>query len=214
MKLKPENLLLYAITDRRWAINQTFYEQIEAALSGGITMLQLREKNLNKKLIIEEASKIKQMCKSFNVPLIINDDLDIALEVQADGVHVGLDDLPVDEIRKKTGENFIIGATAKTISQAQEAELNGADYLGVGAVFPSHAKPNAIRVDKIQLKNICKSVKIPVIAIGGIGLENISELIGSGISGVAVVSAIFSAENILKTTKILKRKAQNIINVS
>ena len=214
MKLQPENLLLYAITDQRWAINQTFYEQIEAALSGGVTMLQLREKMLDKKLVIEEAKKVKQICKSFNVPLIINDHLDVALEIKADGVHVGLDDQPVDEIRKKLGKDFIIGATAKTISQAQKAEFNGADYLGVGAVFPSLAKPNAVRIDKVQLKNICESVKIPVVAIGGIELNNISELIGSGISGVAVVSAIFSAENILKTTKILKQNAQNFINIS
>ena len=210
MKFNKNMLLLYAVTDRSWVGRQTLYEQIEEALKGGITCLQLREKNLSEEDFINEANKVKELCCRYNVPLIINDNLDVALNCGADGVHVGIEDTPVCEIRKRTDKDFIIGATAKTVKQATAAQKAGADYIGVGAVFPSPTKKNAIRITTEQLKNICSSVDIPSVAIGGIGLDNVSELAGGGIDGIAVVSAIFASEDIQKTTALLKEKARQV----
>ena len=210
MKFNKNMLLLYAVTDRSWGGRQTLYEQIEEALKGGITCLQLREKNLSEEDFINEAKKVKELCCRYNVPLIINDNLDVALNCGADGVHVGIEDTPVCEIRKRTDKDFIIGATAKTVKQATAAQKAGADYIGVGAVFPSPTKKNAIRITTEQLKNICSSVDIPSVAIGGIGLDNVSELAGGGIDGIAVVSAIFASEDIQKTTALLKEKARQV----
>lgn len=210
MKFSRDSLLLYAVTDRSWTGKQTLYEQIEDALIGGVTCVQLREKNLDKETFIKEAIQIKELCHRYNVPIIINDNVEVALESGADGVHVGINDVPVAKIRKKVGKNFIIGATAKTTKQAQKAENDGADYLGVGAVFPSPTKKNAIRITNEQLNEICSSVSIPCVAIGGITLSNISEIADCNIDGVAVVSAIFSAENIRKTTAELKSKVRCI----
>ena len=210
MKFNKNMLLLYAVTDRSRVGRQTLYEQIEEALKGGITCLQLREKNLSEEDFINEAKKVKELCCRYNVPLIINDNLDVALNCGADGVHVGIEDTPVCEIRKRTDKDFIIGATAKTVKQATAAQKAGADYIGVGAVFPSPTKKNAIRITTEQLKNICSSVDIPSVAIGGIGLDNVSELAGGGIDGIAVVSAIFASEDIQKTTALLKEKARQV----
>lgn len=207
MKFDKNMLLLYAVTDRSWVGRQTLYEQIEDALIGGATIVQLREKNLDDDEFVREAVQIKELCHKYNVPLIINDRVDVALKSGADGVHVGIEDAPVAEIRKMTGENFIIGATAKTVEQARNAEISGADYIGVGAVFPSPTKKNAIRITTEELKEICSSVSIPAVAIGGIGLENADKLRGGGMSGIAVVSALFSAEDIKKTAAELKEKA-------
>lgn len=210
MNFDKNMLLLYAVTDRSWVGRQTLYEQIEEALKGGITCLQLREKNLSEEDFINEAKKVKELCCRYNVPLIINDNLDVALNCGADGVHVGIEDAPVCEIRKRVHKDFIIGATAKTIEQATAAQKAGADYIGVGAVFSSPTKKNAIRITKEQLKNICSSVDIPAVAIGGIGLDNVSELVGGGMDGIAVVSAIFASEDIRKTTALLKEKARQV----
>ncbi|MBQ6887745.1 MAG: thiamine phosphate synthase [Lachnospiraceae bacterium] len=212
MKFNKNMLLLYAITDRSWVGKQSLYEQVEDAIIGGVTMVQLREKNLCEKEFITEAVQIKELCHSYNVPLIINDNVEVALKSGADGVHVGIEDTPVCEIRKMTGRDFIIGATAKTVEQAVAAERAGADYLGVGAVFPSPTKKNAIRITGGQLREICTSVSIPAIAIGGICYENIHEIQGSGIDGIAVVSAIFATENIRKATADLKEKVKNVID--
>lgn len=207
---KPENLLLYAVTDRSWTGEKTLLEQIELALEGGITFLQLREKNLGFDEFVSEAKAAKKLCERYGVPLIINDNLEVALEIGADGVHVGQEDLAVSEIRKKVGKDFIIGATAKTVSQAIKAESEGADYLGVGAVFPSPTKKTAIRITNEQLREICGSVKIPCVAIGGISLENALEIKGSGVDGIAVVSAIFAADDIKLAASELKLRAKEI----
>lgn len=204
-------LLLYAVTDCSWTGRQSLYEQIEDAILGGATIVQLREKNLREEEFIAEAIQIKELCHRYYIPLIINDYVDIAIKIGADGVHVGIEDTPVEVIRRKVGENFIIGATAKTIEQAKVAEKAGANYLGVGAVFPSPTKENAIRITNEQLKAICSSVSIPTVAIGGISHENIQELKGGGMDGIAVVSAIFSARNIKEETEKLKEKVKDIV---
>ncbi len=206
-----ENLLLYAVTDRSWTENQTLYEQLEDALIGGVTCVQLREKNLSEEDFIQEAVEIRELCRKYNVPLIINDNLNVAIKSNADGIHVGQEDVSAAEIRKLVGDNFIIGVTAKTVEQAKKAENDGADYIGVGAVFPSPTKTNAIRITNEQLNEICSSVSIPAVAIGGISLDNITELSGCKMSGVAVVSAIFAADDIKTTVQELKRTVQDLI---
>lgn len=211
MNFSKEMLLLYAVTDRSWVGRQSLYEQIEDALKGGVTIVQLREKNLADDEFVAEAIKIKELCHRYHVPLIINDNVDVALKSGADGVHVGMEDIPVSKIRKKVGKDFIIGATAKTVEQAKAAEKAGADYLGVGAVFPSPTKKDAIRITTEQLKKICSSISIPAVAIGGISLENILEIKGGGMDGIAVVSAIFAADDIQKTTAELKEKAKAVV---
>ena len=213
MEFSKASLLLYVVTDRTWVGKQSLYEQIENAILGGATIVQLREKNLSKDEFLEEAIKVKELCNRYNVPLIINDNVDIAIKSGADGVHVGIEDVPVGEIRKKVGDDFIIGATAKTIEQAMNAEREGANYLGVGAIFPSLTKKNAIRITKEQLKEICSSVDIPVVAIGGITYENVLEVKGGGMDGIAVVSAVFGAENIVEATEKLKIKAKEVTGV-
>lgn len=196
MTFKKEHLLLYAVTDRAWVGKQTLLEQIEDALKGGVTIVQLREKELDEESFVAEAIEVRELCHRYHVPLIINDNMEVALKSGADGVHVGIEDAPVSEIRKRVGKDFIIGATAKTVEQAKLAEESGADYLGVGAVFPSPTKKNAIRITKEQLHEICSSVSIPAVAIGGISLNNVSEITGGGMQGIAVVSAIFAADDI------------------
>lgn len=213
MNFSKEMLLLYAVTDRSWVGRQSLYEQIEDALKGGVTIVQLREKNLANDDFVAEAVKIKELCHRYNVPLIINDNVDVALKSGADGVHVGIEDAPVNEIREKVGKDFIIGATAKTVEHAKAAEKAGADYLGVGAVFPSPTKKNAVRITTEQLKEICSSVSIPAVAIGGISLDNVSEIKGVGMDGIAVVSAIFAADDIQKKTAELKEKAKTVVQL-
>ena len=211
MKLSKDDLLLYAITDRRNLDKKVFFEKIEEALQGGVTILQLREKDLDEDSFINEAIEVKNICRKHGVPLIINDNVNVALKSGADGVHVGIEDMPIDEIRRTVPDSFIIGATCKTVEQAQSAERLGADYMGVGAVFPSPTKKNAVRITREQLKEICASVSIPAVAIGGISLENVDELKGGGMSGIAVVSAVFSADDIQKAASLLKEKAKSLI---
>ena len=211
MKLSKDDLLLYAITDRRNLDKKMFFEKIEEALQGGVTILQLREKELDEDSFINEAIEVKNICRKHGVPLIINDNVNVALKSGADGVHVGIEDMPIDEIRRTVPDSFIIGATCKTVEQAQSAERLGADYMGVGAVFPSPTKKNAVRLTREQLKEICASVSIPAVAIGGISLENVDELKGGGMSGIAVVSAVFSADDIQKAASLLKEKAKSLI---
>lgn len=211
MKLSKDDLLLYAITDRGSLDKKVFFEKIEEALQGGVTILQLREKELDEDSFTDEAIEVKAICRKYGVPLIINDNVNVALKSGADGVHVGIEDMPIDEIRRKTPDSFIIGATCKTVEQAQSAERLGADYMGVGAVFPSPTKKNAVRITREQLKEICSSVSIPAVAIGGITLENVGELQDGGMSGIAVVSAVFSADDIQKAASLLKEKAKSLI---
>lgn len=207
MRFERDMLLLYAVTDRAWTGKQSLDEQVEEALQGGVTLVQLREKRLSKEQLIEEARRITALCHRYGVPLIVNDDYEAALAAGADGVHVGIEDTPVAAIRARAGKDFIIGATAKTVEQAQRAEREGADYLGVGAVFPSPTKRNAIRITNKQLRTICASVTIPAVAIGGITQKNVASLKGSDMAGIAVVSAIFGADDILVATRSLKERA-------
>ena len=207
MTFESSMLTLYGITDRKWVGKYSLEEQVEQALKGGVTILQLREKNMDEESFLKEAIAIKKVCEKYNVPLIINDNVDVALKSGADGVHVGIEDMAVSEIRKKAPEGFIIGATAKTPEQAKTAFEQGADYLGVGAVFPSPTKQNAVRITNEQLDEICKSVPIPCVAIGGITYDNADELKDASIDGIAVVSAVFGAEDIEKAAKALKEKA-------
>lgn len=210
MSINREKLLLYAITDRKKCEYSVFLQQLEEALKGGITILQLREKNMNEEEFVKEAIDVKGLCSKYRVPLIINDNFRVALRAGADGVHVGAGDMPVSEIRKMVPADFIIGATAKTVEQARKALDDGADYLGVGALFTSPTKPDAIPVSLDTLKEITENVPIPVAAIGGISYSNIDSLKGTGISGVALVSGIFGSNNVKNDTKKLKEKAMTI----
>ena len=211
MKFNKDMLLLYAITNRCGEDKELFLKQIEDALKGGVTILQLREKGLGREEFLEEAKEVKKLCSKYSVPLIINDKVDIAIESGADGVHVGLEDMSVKDIRKMAPEDFIIGATAKTKEQAKTAEESGADYLGVGAVFPSPTKTNAVRITNEMLKEICESVEIPAVAIGGISIDNIDTIEKNVVEGVALVSAIFGADKILEASRQMKIKAEKIV---
>lgn len=210
MTFQREQLLLYAVTDRAWTGRQTLFEQVEDALKGGVTLVQLREKDLPQGEFLAEAKALRDLCHRYHVPLIINDNLEVALESGADGVHVGAEDQPVDQIRRRVGPGFIIGATAKTPAQAQAAQAAGADYLGVGAVFPSPTKEQAKRITREDLRTICASVSIPAVAIGGIALENVGQLRGGGMAGIAVVSALFGAEDVQSAARALKAAAREI----
>ena len=211
MNFTAKNLLLYAVTDRAWVGRQTLLEQIEDALRGGVTLVQLREKDLPQPDFIREAAQATALCHRYGVPLIVNDSLEVALKSGADGVHVGIEDQPVAEIRRRVGKDWIIGATAKTVEQAQAAQAAGADYLGVGAVFPSPTKKNAIRITTQQLREICSSVAIPCVAIGGISRENLPTLAGGGMAGFALVSAIFSQPDIAAACRDLKSLAEQTV---
>ena len=211
MKFDRDNLLLYAVTDRAWVGRQTLLEQIESALAGGVTLVQLREKRMSGEDLVREAREVRALCHRYGVPLILNDDVDAALASGADGIHVGAEDLPVRSVRERVGQGMIVGATAKTVAQAQAAEAAGADYLGVGAVFPSPTKQNAIRITAEELRTICASVSIPAVAIGGITRENMGELRGCGMAGIAVVSALFSAADIRAAARELRAAAADLI---
>lgn len=189
-------MLLYAVTDRTWLGNQSLYEQVEQALSGGATCIQLREKDLDPEAFFKEALEIKELCRRFQVPFIINDNVELAIKCEADGVHVGQSDMQAGEVRRLIGPERILGVSAQTLDQAKLAQENGADYLGVGAVFPTSTKEDARPVSHEALKEIARSVSIPICAIGGINKGNLLELSGTGIDGVALVSAIFASKDI------------------
>ena len=187
---------LYAVTDRSWLNGQTLYEQVEQALKGGVTLVQLREKGLGAEQFLQEARQIQQLCRRFGVPLIINDSIEVALAVDADGVHLGQDDTNAAQARQLLGKDKIIGVSAHNVQEALQAVQDGADYLGSGAVFGSGTKTNVSTLPMQTLREICSAVPIPVVAIGGITEQNLQQLSGSGIAGAAVVSAIFAQENI------------------
>lgn len=205
MNCTKEDLLLYAVTDRAWLNGRTLYEQVEEALQGGATFIQLREKNLDREHFMEEAVELKKLCRQYHVPFVINDDVEIAAMVDADGVHVGQSDMEAGDVRAKLGPDKILGVSAQTVEQAVLAEKRGADYLGVGAVFSTGSKADADDVSHETLKAICEAVSIPVIAIGGISVNNVSQLKGIGICGIAVISAIFAQKDITAATKELKQ---------
>ena len=211
MNIDKKTLRLYAITDRTWLDGRTLYYDVEKALKGGVTLLQLREKNMSTDDFINSAKEIKLLCEKYNVPLIINDNVDVAKAVNADGVHIGQNDMPAHEARKILGKNKIIGVTAKTVEQAQKAEKDGADYLGSGAIFGTTTKGDAKKMGIQTLKSITSSVNIPVVAIGGIDGDNVLQLKGTGIVGAAVVSGIFAQDDIETATKDLYNKIGEII---
>ena len=202
--LTKDQLLLYAVTDSHWLNGRTLHSVVKESLEGGVTFVQLREKQLDEAHFMEEAKDLQVLCKEYNVPFIINDNVDIALAMDADGVHVGQSDMEAGDVRAKLGPDKIIGVSAQTVEQAILAEKHGADYLGVGAVFPTGSKDDATEVSHETLKAICEAVSIPVIAIGGITQENVSTLAGSGICGIAVISAIYAQPDIRKAAQDLK----------
>ncbi len=211
--MKSNNYLeLYAVTDRHWLGNQTLLEQVQEALDGGATCIQLREKQLDEENFLKEAIEIQKLCKQYHVPFIVNDNVEIAKDMHADGIHVGQSDMEALDVRKALGNDVILGVSAQTVEQAKKAEAHGADYLGVGAVFPTGSKDDADDVSHETLQAICEAVSIPVIAIGGITQDNVKELAGSGIVGIAVISAIFAQKDITQATKDLKQATEQMLN--
>lgn len=211
MNCDKKDLLLYAVTDRAWLGDKTLSWQVEESLKGGATMIQLREKHLDHEHFLKEAKEIKELCRKYQVPFLINDDVDLAVEVDADGVHVGQHDMEAGEVRKKIGPNRILGVSAQTVEQALLAQQAGADYLGVGAVFPTGTKDDADAVSIQTLGEICHAVNIPVVAIGGIGQHNVMQLAGSGICGIAVVSAIYAQPDIQNAASTLHALAKKMV---
>lgn len=195
MNCDKKMMRLYAVTDRAWTGKMSLYEQVEAALQGGATCVQLREKHLDRETFLQEARDLVQLCHRYGVPFIVNDEVDIAVECGADGVHVGQEDMKAADVRAKVGPQMMIGVSAHTVEEALEAVKNGADYLGVGAVFSTSTKTDVSVLSMETLRAICNAVKVPVVAIGGISEHNLMQLSGSGVDGVAVVSAIFAAED-------------------
>ena len=211
MSCDKNSLLLYAVTDRHWLDGKTLYEVVKESLDGGVTFVQLREKTLDDDTFLEEAKELQKLCKEYNVPFVINDNVDIAIKMNADGVHVGQSDMEAGDVRAKLGPDKIVGVSAGTVEEAILAEKRGADYLGVGAVFPTGSKDDAKDVSFETLKAICEAVSIPVIAIGGITQDNVKELAGSGICGIAVISAIYAKKDIKKAAEDLKAATEQMV---
>lgn len=210
MNVAREQILLYAVTDRSWLNGHTLEEQVEQALKGGVSLVQLREKKLDWKQFYTQAVRMKELCARYQVPLIINDNVEIAIASGADGVHVGQGDMQVQEARARLGPDKIIGVSARTVEQALQAQEEGADYLGVGAVFGTSSKEDAQKISIRTLQKICSAVDIPVAAIGGINKENARQLSGSGISGIAVISALFAQKDIRAAAEELKDLAEQL----
>ena len=208
---REEDLLLYAVTDRSWLNGHTLYEQVESALKGGVTFVQLREKALDEASFLAEAKEIQKLCAEYQVPFVINDNVEIAAAINADGVHVGQSDMEALDVRRKLGPDKIIGVSAQTVEQALKAQEHGADYLGVGAVFPTGSKADAVEVSHDTVRDICQAVDIPVIAIGGITKDNVTELAGTGICGIAVISAVFAQEDIEEASWSLRLRTEEML---
>lgn len=211
MKCAEQDLLLYAVTDRHWLSGRSLRDVVEESLRGGVTMLQLREKTLAEPSFLAEARELQALCRDYHVPFIVNDNVDIALAMDADGVHVGQSDMEALDVRRKLGPDKIIGVSAQTVEQALLAESRGADYLGVGAVFATGSKADASEMDHETVKAICQAVHIPVIAIGGITRENVGALAGTGVCGAAVISAIFAQEDVEEETRKLKEAVRCMV---
>ena len=212
MKCRKENMRLYAVTDRAWTGRQSLMEQVECALKGGVTCVQLREKELDEAAFLEEAIQMKQLCARYGVPFIVNDNVEIAVKCGADGVHVGQSDMEAGHVRQMVGEKMMIGVSARTVEEALAAQAAGADYLGVGAMFSTSTKLDAHVLSHQTLRDICAAVDIPVTAIGGINEENMMLLSGSGVDGVALVSAIFAAEDIEAACRRLKTLSEEMVS--
>lgn len=211
MRISADELRLYAVTDRSWLGGETIFDQVEKAVRGGASCVQLREKELGHEDFLAEAKEMAKLCRRLGVKLIINDNVDVALESGADGVHVGQDDMQAMDVRRRIGPDKILGVTAKTVEQARAAEAAGADYLGSGAVFGSATKTDAKPMTMDTLRSICASVGIPVVGIGGVNRENIARLAGTGVAGAAVVSGIFAARDIEAECRLLRGRVEEII---
>lgn len=210
MNFTKEQLNLYLVTDRHWLANRNLEDDVEKAILGGVTMVQLREKNIDNDSFIELAKKVKQVCNKYKVPFIINDNLEVALAVDSDGIHIGQDDLPASLVRQKIGPNKILGVSAHNLDEAIAAKKAGATYLGTGAMFSTTTKDNTTNLSIEQLQAITKNVDIPVVAIGGINYDNCLSLKNCNLAGIAVVSAIMAATNISEAASNLKKRAQVI----
>ncbi len=211
MKCDKRYMLLYAVTDRAWSGEQTLYEQVEAALKGGVTCVQLREKEMDETAFLQEAKDICALCHRYGVPFIVNDNVDVAIACQADGIHVGQEDMAAGEVRRRVGDAMLLGVSVHTVEEARRAVRNGADYLGLGAVFPTSTKTDVDQMTNETLRAICDAVDVPVVAIGGINRGNLLKLSGSGVDGVALVSAIFSAEDIEDACRKLRLLAEGMV---
>ena len=207
LKLSKQDLAVYAVTDRKWLKEEeTLAQQVEKAIQGGATIIQLREKHLRDEEFLAQAQAVKQATDRYGVLLIINDNVDVAIAVDAAGVHVGQEDMGAGEVRRRLGPQKILGVSAQTVAHALAAQAAGADYLGVGAVFPTSSKDDAVEVDKETLQAICEAVEIPAVAIGGITADNMTQLQGTGIVGVAVISAIFGQPDVKLAAQILAQQ--------
>lgn len=211
MKCDKHTMLLYAVTDRAWVGEQTLYQQVESALKGGATCVQLREKQLGDAEFLQEAIQIHGLCQQYGVPLFINDNVDVAVKCHAEGIHVGQDDMAAAQVRQRVGEDMMIGVSAHTVQEALDAVAHGADCLGVGAAFATHTKEDVNVLPRQTLIDICNAVDVPVVAIGGIHKDNILQLRGTGVDGVALVSAIFGAKDIEAECRELKALSEQII---
>lgn len=212
MKCDKKTMLLYAVTDRAWVGKQSLYEQVESALKGGVTCVQLREKELDEESFLKEAMEISALCKQYGVPFFVNDNVDIAIKCHADGIHVGQEDMEASQVRQRVGDDMIIGVSVHSVEEALEAVKNGADCLGLGAVFSTSTKTDVDLLPRETLRDICAAVDIPVVAIGGINKSNISQLAGTGIDGVALVSAIFAADDIESECRLLRKLSEDMVN--
>lgn len=208
MAFKKEDLLLYAVTDRAWVGKISLAEQVELALRGGATMVQFREKCLFGEELCREAAEVQKVCRSFGVPFIIDDDVELAKRIDADGVHVGQKDMDAVDARRYLGGGKIIGVSARTAAQAVKAKNDGADYLGVGAMFATKSKGDAVVIERETVREIKRKAGLPIVGIGGIRIENMDELSGLGIDGIAVIGGIFGQEDIEGAARELRRKAE------
>lgn len=213
MKCDKRHMLLYAVTDRAWTGKQTLYQQAEAALKGGVTCVQLREKALDEAAFLQEARDICALCRRYGVPFIVNDNVDVAVACGADGVHVGQEDMEAGEVRRRVGEDMILGVSVHTVEEARQAVREGADYLGLGAVFPTGTKTDADVMPGDMIRAICGAVDVPTVAIGGLNRSNILQLSGSGVDGAALVSAIFGAEDIEGACRELRALAEEMVGL-
>ena len=211
MRCDKKDLLLYGVTDRSWLGDRTLAQQVEASLRGGATMIQLREKHMDRGSILAQALELRELCGRYGVPLILNDDAELAQAAGADGVHVGQSDIVGKDVRAMIGPDKILGISANTVETAVAAQAAGADYIGVGAVFPTSTKKDAKSLSREEMRAICEAVDIPVVAIGGINAGNLPQLAGSGVDGVAVVSAIFAQPDPGAATRHLLELAQTMV---
>ena len=207
-----DSMLVYAVTDRHWLKDgETLRDKTEEALKGGATFVQLREKDGDRETILSLGRELKELCEEYKVPFVLDDDVALTEELDADGVHVGQSDRPASEVRRLIGPDKILGVSAQTVEQALQAENDGADYLGVGAVFATGSKDDADDVSHDTLEAICRAVRIPVVAIGGISKNNILKLKGRGLAGVAVISAIYAQEDITAATAELRELSAEMV---